>query len=1002
MAINEKATTVVDVDGKNASIMLDKLTKEAIKLRESLKQATKAGDLNAWKKANSALKTVNKDIQTLKKSAFDTTKVLKNLNGTNLKDLSRAKKVLIKDLQDLNRGTTEWTNKAADIRKVTGEIKKVKGEMFGASKSAGMFGKNLQSTIGQVVGITSIIGVAIAVFRKFIAVVKDAIQVTRQWEKTFTNVLTLLDEAQKAEFGEFLEKGALDLMADYGLAIDEVNEALFLTVSAGIDASEAIDFMRKSTELAIAGNASLIDVVDGATNIIGAYGDAAGETTEILNAFFAAQVKGKTDVGLLAKNIGKVASSAKAAGIPINELFVTFAGATKFMGGTEEAATGLAQAVNALISPSEQSKKAFQEVGIETGITAIKQNGLLETLLQVADAYETDNNIITELIPNIRAFRTIAGLSAETIEELKRNVEELNDAERSAALVQEALNEQMETVERSIKKRKAAWDRYMITIGGGESVFKKTGNAIRNFITRRLNKMSRAAEENELILKVLANEITQPELTDALKEIADRYDEISGAAEESSETAVDGINKQLDAAKELIDQQTKDREERQKQELAALKKMLKNLEELRDTDMTNAANKTLENAHKLAKDIKNIKIDAIEIAGDVEITEIEELEKRRKSLIKNLRLLALEENQREEKALVGQGYIDGALSYEEYQLALNEIDNRFRDLKIEQRLIDEDELTERREIELEDLEQRRAAGLISLEDFEKQKAEIVKFYADEELKVQQDKFKKINDAAQKWGGAINKILGAISNKYQADKNKEIAIAEETAERQGKSEEWLVKEKERINKDFAKKQKTIALIQAIINTAIGVTAALAGSPPPASYILAALTAVAGAVEISTISSQQFAKGKYPVIGADDGRTYNTNISRGNTGIYSEPTFTPGFGLYGERPEMVIDNNTFRNIQMNTPELINSIMAHRTPQFANGDFSSGEGTDGTSTSELQAIIAQQIAVNIRIAAVLENPPAALAVIPQKTQLDLRDELKKFDDIEVDATR
>lgn len=1000
MAINEKATTIVDVDGKNAAAMLDKLTKEAKELRDALRSATKAGDLNAWKKANSALKTVNKDIQTLKKSAFDTTKVLKNLNGTNLKDLSRAKKVLIQDLQNLNRGTDEYTRKAADIKKVTTEIKKVKGEMFGASKGAGAFGKNLKSTIGQITGITGVIGLAIAMFRKFISVVTEAIRVTREWETTFTNVLTLLDEAQKAEFGDFLEKGALDLMADYGLAVDEVNDALFLTISAGIEAANAIDFMQKSTELAIAGNASLIDVVDGATNIIGAYGDAAGGTTKILNAFFAAQVKGKTDVGLLAKNIGKVASSAKAAGIPVNELFATFAGATKFMGGTEEAATGLAQAINALISPSEGSKKAFADLGIETGVTAIKNNGLLETLLQVADAYADDNDVITELIPNIRAFRTIAGLSAETVEELKKNVAELNDVERSAALLQGALNEQMETADRSRKRRRASWNRLMITIGGGESIFKRVGNAIRNFFIKRFDNLSRRIEVFGTAWDRFLGRISKDDWTKALTEIGERYDVLEKTAEQ---TAAEELKTREELAIKQAELAAKEAEAIERQRVSALKKMLKNLEEIRDADLTKSANKTLESARKLSEDIKDLKIDALISDADLELAEVEKFEQQRASLLKQLRLTTLEVEANAEKDLVRQGYVDGLLSYEEYQMALQDIDIKYRDLKVEQRLIDEEELIERREIELEELEERRAAGLISQTDFEKQKLAIVEFYANEEEKIQRGKLKKIAEMTQKFGSVLTNILSAVSSRYTADKNKEIAKAEETAKRLNKSDEWLANEKDKINKKAAKKQKTIAIIQAIINTAIGVTQALAGSPPPASYILAALTGVLGAVEIATISSQQFAKGKYPVVGADDGRSYNANISRGTTGVYSEPTYTPGFGLYGEaEPEMVIDGKTFRNIQMNTPELINSIMAHRTPQYAEGDFSSAGNADAIDTSQLQTLIAQSTEVNNRIAAALENPPASMAFIPQKTQLDLRDQLQKFDEIEADASR
>ena len=69
------------------------------------------------------------------------------------------------------------------------------------------------------------------------------------------------------------------------------------------------------------------------------------------------------------------------------------------------------------------------------------------------------------------------------------------------------------------------------------------------------------------------------------------------------------------------------------------------------------------------------------------------------------------------------------------------------------------------------------------------------------------------------------------------------------------------EEEKLTKEYAKKQQQIAIIQAIINTALGVTQALGGSPPPLNFILAALVGIAGGVEIGTISSQQFAEGGY---------------------------------------------------------------------------------------------------------------------------------------------
>lgn len=79
------------------------------------------------------------------------------------------------------------------------------------------------------------------------------------------------------------------------------------------------------------------------------------------------------------------------------------------------------------------------------------------------------------------------------------------------------------------------------------------------------------------------------------------------------------------------------------------------------------------------------------------------------------------------------------------------------------------------------------------------------------------------------------------------------------EKIAKKEEQLQKKQDALEKKRKQQQKQQSLINAIVNTALGVTQALSAYPPPASWALAAAVGALGAVQIATISSQKYAQG-----------------------------------------------------------------------------------------------------------------------------------------------
>jgi TP901 family phage tail tape measure protein len=467
-----------------------------------------------------------------------------NAEKKSIDRLNAANAILRKRVRGVSAATEEGRKKIQAYNKVidrnTLKVKQLSDAQTRQLKNVGNYGTALKG-VGSALGVfTSGVLLAATAVRKSIDITKQAIEVNREFEKTFANVLTLLDEATKKEFGDVLAVGAVDVMANYGIEVGDVNKALFDVISNGIEAGEAIDFLNKSAVLATAGNAQLSDVVKGATKVYQIYKDEIESVDEIMNAFFAAQVDGATDVNLLANNIGKVAGTAKKAGIPISELFGTFAGLTKSLDGTEESATALVNIINSLIKASPAAQKEFKKFGIETGIVAVKQNGLLETILKVVKATEENEDAIVKLIPNIRAFKGIATLTEDSIDELKDTIEKLNDQELSAALLQEAFNEQMATGQKQADLLQGSWNRLLIALGDGESIFKRIGTFIRSELTNVFDTFTYGIELTTLRWQRLFGELTKEEYRKAVAELRKRFMDLTDAITEYNEVVSEG------------------------------------------------------------------------------------------------------------------------------------------------------------------------------------------------------------------------------------------------------------------------------------------------------------------------------------------------------------------------------------------------------------------------------------------------------------------------------
>ena len=158
-------------------------------------------------------------------------------------------------------------------------------------------------------------------------------------------------------------------------------------------------------------------------------------------------------------------------------------------------------------------------------------------------------------------------------------------------------------------------------------------------------------------------------------------------------------------------------------------------------------------------------------------------------------------------------------------------------------------------------------------------------WADKQTKLEQQQLKEYEKTNNQKKSALEKRLSA-GLMSEAQYNAEIEALD--AEYEAYQEEMVLKQ--------AKREKQLSLTQAIINTALSTTLALATNPWPLSLVVAGLNAAMGAAEIAMIASQPVTTGYadgglIDIRRAQDGKVFKARLSP-DRGFVNRPTALVG--------------------------------------------------------------------------------------------------------------
>ncbi len=279
-------------------------------------------------------------------------------------------------------------------------------------------------------------------------------------EQGVTNVLTLMDDDELAQYGDAVNKLATESLRKFGFSTEETTKALFNNISALGSNERSLQAFASAQKLAIGGVTSLDTAVKGIAAIMNAYSAEMLDSTEVANAFFAAQKKGTTDVGLLASSVGKVAPVARSAGIGYQELLATMAQLTQGGLSTEESATALKGAISNLLKPTAEARKILHAEGVAFGAAALAAQPFTETLAQINKLREKNEDLLIQAIPNIRGFTAVASLEAGALQKIAETMELMQSNQ-----LDPAFTKQMGTFNRAMSILKGNFAAVGIAIG---------------------------------------------------------------------------------------------------------------------------------------------------------------------------------------------------------------------------------------------------------------------------------------------------------------------------------------------------------------------------------------------------------------------------------------------------------------------------------------------------------------------------------------------------------
>lgn len=440
--VREK-TKIVDLNNIDQFNQLEKETEELVatnkKYEESLKRIS-ALEKSLATARGKTVKGITKETEALKKSRAEQRQIAKIQNTTvgTIENL-RAKLALV---------TTAWTKLTAEEIKNTARGKRLNEskkqltvtlrKLESATKDNRRFVGGYSEAIGKLRGgfisLTSAMGVSLGLFGAF-RLLKSSVSIIRDYEKvnaTLAGVLnTTTDQTQD------LQEQSKALGATTVQTASEVVKLQLAYARLGFTQEEILDLTAPTIDGSIALNAGLEETSLLVGAIVNSYDDLSStDAPKIIETLSASTTKSALSFEKLAVGLPIVLGAANALNVPLEEITATMG---KLADSGIETSTGAT---------------SLRNIFIESAKRGINYKDALKQITQSQDKLTTANKL----------FGKRAAVSALVIANNTEGVAELTKELESAEVVMQLVDNELNTLDGSLKLLKSAWEGMILNL----------------------------------------------------------------------------------------------------------------------------------------------------------------------------------------------------------------------------------------------------------------------------------------------------------------------------------------------------------------------------------------------------------------------------------------------------------------------------------------------------------------------------------------------------------